>query len=161
MWINFIFIVPLLHKLLSNNIVFWFLLDISNIFGQISSEILNLAYNLSLKSGKIPIFEWKMLGFAPKLVDFRSKIGIFQKVIFFDVDELYGWYRYEKACKDIEEAIFESYMYHRPFPATIYISKLCKISQNYQKNQFFRFFKLCPEVAGNVIYGRKSAIWDP
>ena len=49
----------------------------------------------------------------------------------------------------------------RPVPATIYIGQHKRILQKYQKNRFFRFFQYCPEVAGNVIYGRKLAFGAP
>ena len=44
----------------------------------------------------------------------------------------------------------------RPVPATIYISEFCKIIKKFD---FFRIFECCPKVIGNIIYGRKSAIW--
>ena len=79
---------------------------------------------------------------------FGSKIGKIreiQMVIFFDLDEIYHRFRYEKVSNDPGEHVSDHKQYTRPLPATPghykYRPILPKLSKS-PKNPFFWIFQI-------------------
>ena len=104
-----------------------------------------------------------LLSKSLKVIKF-TKIRNFQIIITFDLDEPEYRYRYEKASKDLGECVFGDHWYPRPLPAGPghNIHKTAQMNfAKISKKSIFLFFQYCSEVAGNVIYGRKSAFEAP
>ena len=85
-------------------------------------------------------------------------------VIKLDLMMLYKCYRHENTSKESQEYIFENYIYVRPLPADSGHHPDRKNHENHQKIEKIAIFQksiFCYIVAGNMIFGRKSALWTP
>ena len=85
-------------------------------------------------------------------------------VIKLDLIILYKCYRHENTSKESKEYIFENYIYARPLPADSGHHPDRKNHENHQKIEKIAIFQksiFCYIVAGNMIFGRKSALWTP
>ena len=85
-------------------------------------------------------------------------------VIKFDLMMLYKCYRHENTSKESQEYIFEIFICVRPLPADSGHHSDRKNHENHQKIEKIAIFQksiFCYIVAGNMIFGRKSALWTP
>ena len=82
----------------------------------------------------------------------------------FDLIMLYKCYRHENTSKESKEYIFENFSCVRPLPADSGHQSDRKNHENHQKIEKIAIFQksiFCCIVAGNMIFGRKSALWTP
>ena len=82
----------------------------------------------------------------------------------FDRIMLYKCHRHENTSKESQEYIFENFSCVRPLPADSGHQSDRKNHENHQKIEKIAIFgKLifCSIMAGNMIFGRKSALWTP
>ena len=81
-----------------------------------------------------------------------------------DLSMLYRCYRHENTSKESKEYIFENIMCVRPLPADSGHQSGWKNHENHQKIEKIGIFRksiFCSIVAGNMIFGRKMALWTP
>ena len=80
----------------------------------------------------------------------------------FDIIMLCKCYRHENTSKESKEYIFENFSFVRPLPADSGHHPDRKNRENHQKIEKIAIFQksiFCYIVAGNMIFGRKSALW--
>ena len=85
-------------------------------------------------------------------------------VIKFDLMMLYKCYRHENTSKKSQEYILENFPCVWPLPADSGHHPYRKNHENHQKIEKIAIFQksiFCYIVAGNMIFGRKSAPWTP
>ena len=77
---------------------------------------------------------------------------------------LYKCYRHENTFKESQEYIFEIFICVRPLPADSGHQSGLENHENHQKIEKIAIFQksiFCYLVAGNMIFGRKTALWTP
>ena len=85
-----------------------------------------------------------------------QKIRFFQKLISFDLNEIYHRYRYEKASNDPREHVSGHYRFIRPLPAAPGHYEYRVIMPNFTKSSKNPIFSIFQILSGS---GRKCHIW--